>query len=466
MQQVGIDFHASQRGVDCHLVCAYNCRPAANKLIPLLHRSHTLLHLPPQGCCAVLPPTRVAVVAMPCVFVPEDDLPSSNSVSHAHSHSSRGHVRIEYKQVGNGPIIVALVPGLCCPSSMFDQVADALEKDKRYTAILIENRGMMGSGHANTGWRVSRLAADAWAVVDAVRKRRDSDVVTGVDGDRDENTDAVSGDPDEEAQPLTSTATNARVALVGHSMGGMIVQRMAAQRPHDVGLLVPISTHAGGVWNLIPTLGLIRAFARYAVSGMNRPRAKAAFAMGLHFTQRFLRKHKLELMRRYLDGTTDDYTIRPGDPDTAADIALRGHWAVVRSHSLSRSDATMLARCHKIYKLVITGKADYVIVPSATRKLARALEAHVVLEVEAAHFVVEEASTVVLAGLRIALNEAFGDAETQTRTKESPNSNIVDKNTTTTTANANTIIGATRQDCDCPVCIPGNASIFENLRMC
>ncbi len=316
---------------------------------------------------------------MPCVFVPERD-----------DDTNGGLVRIEYLISGEGNVIVVLVPGMCVPSSMYNATADSLKKDGRYTCIQIENRGMKGSGVSSSDtWNAIRLARDAWAVVDAVRKSR------------------------EDALP--------RVCLVGHSMGGMIVQRMAALRTTEVGCLVCISTHAGGLWNLLPTTTLLRAVVRLLVERF-QPRAKAAFALGLHYTDRFLdaAARRSEFMARYLEGSTNDYVrngeedaeVRSGglDPAQSGEIAFRGHFAVVRRHSLTSSDAAIIAECRRIYKVVIAGKSDYVIVPSSSRRLARAIDADVCVEVEGAHFVVHEAEPVVITNIKMALNEAFGDS--------------------------------------------------------
>lgn len=320
---------------------------------------------------------------MPCVFVPErDDTVRAND-------SNSGLVRIEYLINGDGKIIVVLVPGMCVPSSMYDATADALKQDGRYTCIQIENRGMKGSGVSTSDtWSAARLARDAWAVVDAVRKSRE---------------DALT-----------------RVCLVGHSMGGMIVQRMAALRTMEVGCLICISTHTGGLWNLFPTATLLRALIRLCVKRF-QPRAKAAFALGLHYTDKFLdaAARRTEFMARYLEGSTNDYVrhgeenaeVRSGglDPAQSGEIAFRGHLAVVRRHSLTKSDAAVIAECRRIFKVVIAGKSDCVIVPSSCRRLARAIDADICVEVGGAHFVVAEAEPVVIANVRMALNEAFGD---------------------------------------------------------
>eukprot|EP00171_Calliarthron_tuberculosum_P018862 IDg18862t1 len=95
---------------------------------------------------------------MPCVFVPAHDNVCTGNASNT--------IRIEYVEHGQGPILVVLLPGMCVPSTMYTSLAAALVADGRFTALCIENRGMKGSGWAVGGWTASRLAADAWAVVD------------------------------------------------------------------------------------------------------------------------------------------------------------------------------------------------------------------------------------------------------------------------------------------------------------
>ncbi len=174
---------------------------------------------------------------------------------------------------GRGPVLAILLPGLCVPRVMYDVIARRLAADGRYTAVSIDNRGMGDSEIDNAGWSPARLAADAWAVVDDVRA-------------------------------TVVYPTQSRVALVGHSMGGMIVQRMAMQRPQEVGLLALLSTHAGGFWNLLPTRGMISAFAKLVWHRFH-PTVRAGISIDLHFTDRFLdaaTRRRAEFMRRYMEG--------------------------------------------------------------------------------------------------------------------------------------------------------------------
>lgn len=321
---------------------------------------------------------------MPFVYVPTRDRAGfDDPVS---IESSAATVAIEYFEYGKGPILVLLIPGMCVPSAMYDNLAGILASDNRFTAICVENRGMKGSGWAEGGWTVSRLAADAWAVVEAVRTSRDE-------------------------LPFP------RIAVVGHSMGGMVAQRVAAQRPTEVGLLACISSHSGGTWNLLPSRGLLVAFARLAWSGF-KPHVRAAVSIGLHFSDRFLdsaERRRAELLQRYLVGASDDYISRDTteppnrNVENTAETVFRGHFSVIWTHSLSYLDALLLADCRRIFKVVVAGRGDCVVVPSSSRRLANAIDADMIIETEGAHFILEEAQETVALNLLLALNIAFGN---------------------------------------------------------
>lgn len=349
---------------------------------------------------------------MPCVFVPAHDNLSAEGRSSS--------IRIEYTEHGEGPVLAVLVPGMCVPSTMYNSLASRLASDGRFTALCVENRGMKGSGWAAGGWTASRLAADAWAVVDAVRKARE-------------------------------IRSRERVAVIGHSMGGMVAQRMAAQRPSEVGLLACISTHAGGSWNLMPSRGLLAALIRLAWNGF-KPHARAAVTIGLHFTDSFVdgaARRRADLMQRYLTGASEDFAANDADAASvntskqASDIALRGHLSVVRSHSLSYFESFLLADCRRILKVVIAGRADCVVVPSSSRRLAHVLDADMVIEVEGAHFIIEEAEQAVISSIMLALNLAFGPSPDGT--------------------------ACASRRCECYTCNPGRTkkiSYLKTFRMC
>ena len=70
-------------------------------------------------------------------------------------------------------------------------------------------------------------------------------------------------------------------------MGGMIAQHMAYIRPRAVRFLGLLATHAGGVRNLFPSLGMLLAGCRLLYNGFDQ--AVHAFVdLRFHFTDRFL----------------------------------------------------------------------------------------------------------------------------------------------------------------------------------
>lgn len=185
---------------------------------------------------------------MPHLFVPLTRNPPSSE-----------KLKISYTLRGHGPILVLLVPGMCVSSVMFDAMGSFLAATSQFTAIAIDNRGI-GQSHVPyaslfraPGYTASELAQDAWDVIDH----------------------------------LTSPKFQPQVALIGHSMGGMVVQNMLSLRPNRVKYVALLATHAGGLWNMLPTLRLLTSALRVVWSGFDR-HVHAAVNLSLHFTQRFL----------------------------------------------------------------------------------------------------------------------------------------------------------------------------------
>jgi pimeloyl-ACP methyl ester carboxylesterase len=180
-------------------------------------------------------------------------------------------ISVSYRVCGSGPVIVALIPGLMVPQSMYEALAEFLASSGRFTAVSIDNRGIGESDcppaallhrATSTGYTVTALALDAWAVVDCVRA-------------------------DRRAIPNGASDLQPEIAVVGHSMGGMVAQRMILQRPREVRFGALLSTHAGGLWNMIPTTSVLLSAIRVA---LNRFDAKILAVANLdhHFTPRFL----------------------------------------------------------------------------------------------------------------------------------------------------------------------------------
>ncbi|CAN8069535.1 unnamed protein product [Agarophyton chilense] len=367
------------------------------------------------------------------------------------------------------------------------------------------------------GYNATELAHDCWDVVDAVRAMR---------ARSDAHSDA---DTDDELELL-----NSEIAIVGHSMGGMIAQQMLVLRPAQVRFVALLSTHAGGLWNLIPTGRMMHGAFKIAWSGFDRD-VHAAVNLSLHFTQKFLdgwvgdwhhhaqhadttpsstqpnnsssfdsdsdlsatSSHSLQTppnsptssepteppslgSHRTLLSTTEGIgfveskllelahdaqihfgltrtaltralwkprralfraiakqqrrarrrfdiyhakyagrEVNPEDhnPKEASSDALSspqdsphamyGHAAVVRSHYLDSSFARRLRACSRILKLVILGRHDKVVTPAASRRLASAVGADTVVEVDAAHFITDEAAAQVTMLIVYGIRQAF-----------------------------------------------------------
>lgn len=471
------------------------------------------------------------------------------SVPLCRSSSSSTKISISYTLQGHGPVLVVLVPGLCVPSSMYDSVATLLAATGQFTTVAIDNRGIglsdvpYSSLFGGLGYTVSELAQDAWDVVDHILQ----------------------------SQNIKQTTLRPHVALIGHSMGGMIAQCMLFMRPDCVRYVALLSTHAGGFWNLLPTVRLITSAVRVAWSGFDRD-VHAAVNLSLHFTQRFLddcvgfddyfpptitqsdtstsekvdsdsdgsirpsaethsvkpsfQPHGLQRVQssdeklpltphqpgstsllqnvsfveskvidfardayiyfglpvaslpekfrhpkqflldaiakraqksgqdrrrrwdiyhaRYtgLDAITDggDSSLSAASTRWSTDAGVKkdrktvqsvgpaggameattakmsetsslsthyGHLAVVRSHSLSYRFARALRHCSAIVKLVVIGRHDNVITPSSSRALANSIDANTVLELDAAHFVTDEAAAEVTTQIVYGLRKAF-----------------------------------------------------------
>lgn len=473
---------------------------------------------------------------------------------HPPSHT---RINIHYTVRGTGPVLVLLIPGLCVPASMYDDMSAVLSATTQFTTVAVDNRGIglsdvpPASVFTTPGYNVTEFAHDIWDIADQVMADR---------AHSNSSSKHSSSIPSFPLPPLRS-----HVALVGHSMGGMIAQAMLALRPNRVRFVALISTHAGGMWNLLPTLSIIRSALRVAWSGFDRD-VHASVNLNLHFTQRFLddwigtdvyptplnpplltdhvpstptsisssppqshlnisnrtssdstdattlhrrhtlqsssspsqlssspsasmpnlphqptlnffeskvlefardahiffglspaslpealrhpkhalldavashRRPRLRRSRRFdiyharYTGQDDPSASAPRlditqsipspppqspaasrtssnpPPDPASTDVLYGHIAVVRSHSLSRQFARRLRQCSSLFKLVVTGRHDSVITPSATRALASAVAANTLVELEAAHFVTDEVAAEVNTHVVYGLRKAF-----------------------------------------------------------
>jgi pimeloyl-ACP methyl ester carboxylesterase len=357
------------------------------------------------------------------------------------SQSAAPPVRIAYTLCGHGPRLVALIPGLCTPASMYNEMSAHLGAlhAAEYTTVAIDNRGI-GESDApplaasvrdalcgRVAYSPDVLARDAWAVIDAVRR-----------GGRPEG--GAGGGGGEFC---------GEVGLVGHSMGGMIAQRMVVLRPRAVRFCALMSSHAGGLWNLVPTPVALLAMLRAAVNRFDAG-VVALANLDLHFTRPFLeqlvsrdpysRQRRSALLALATEGKRrlsalslaqtpgvvkrrkrrDVYFARymQRDFDWATGVGRRGereepgppslqHLAVVLQHRLTRAEQRALRACARVHAIVIAGADDQVVTPLSSRSLARGIGAAAYVEVPGAHMVFDERAAHVNALVALGLRSAF-----------------------------------------------------------
>lgn len=194
--------------------------------------------------------------------------------------------------------------------------------------------------------------------------------------------------------------SRSKLHLIGHSMGGMIAQRLALilakhSQIDRIASLSLVSSHAGGwFWNNFPSMQLVFAGIDVVRSGFDE-RVYADVHMRLHYTNEFLNEMTLceetgdKVSRsklyynRYLSGIQAEKKRKGGD------AVFWGHLAAVRTHFLTKDEITTLRQA-KFAKMVIYGAADGVVVPRASTELAKLINS-ASYQVDGAHFVVDEA---------------------------------------------------------------------------
>ncbi len=138
--------------------------------------------------------------------------------------TSRDGVEISYRSFGGGPTTVILVHGWMVSGAVYDDLISALgvsQEDPPLTTrdrlrlVIPDLRGAGRSGRPEGGYTVAQYADDVLAVADAVRAES--------------------------------------FVIVGHSMGGLIAQWIAAERPERVqGAVLLCPVPASGV-QLMPS---------------------------------------------------------------------------------------------------------------------------------------------------------------------------------------------------------------------
>ncbi|KAK1857685.1 hypothetical protein I4F81_000300 [Pyropia yezoensis] len=226
-----------------------------------------------------------------------------------HTTVATDGVLLSYTLVGSGPTKVLCIPGMCTPGSMWAPQVAAFLAGGNVSMALVDNRG---SGLSETPWAhalawhggysTDQLARDAWSVAAAA-------------------------------------GWTGAVHICGHSLGGMIAQRAAVQRPSAVASLCLLATHDGnaggaGWFGWPPRLclpgGVLRAVLA-VVGGAD----VISTLLGLHYTQMFL--DELVPDEQVAEGEADD---RGGGVNSVAAASMAAAVAGVGSPALN---ATLVA---------------------------------------------------------------------------------------------------------------------------
>jgi pimeloyl-ACP methyl ester carboxylesterase len=238
-------------------------------------------------------------------------------------------VELAYTEVGQGPAVL-FVQGVGCAGRAWAPQTEALSRDHR--CISFDNRGIGGSRGDTRALSVELMARDALALMDALQLER--------------------------------------AHLVGHSLGGVIVQRMALIAPERAASLTFMCTFAGGRDLRKPSARLIWLGLRSRVgTAAMRSRAFARLIM----PDAYLAERGLERTIRELEAIFGRPLSR-GLP--IADVQLRA----LRSHD----QREQLPRLAALRCMVLSGRHDPIASHAANGALASAIGA--------AHRVWEDAS--------------------------------------------------------------------------
>lgn len=172
-------------------------------------------------------------------------------------HCSLSDVTLAYEQAGQSGPTVLLVQGTGCLGQGWRPQIDDLSRDHR--VIWFDNRGIGGSQPLSGPVSVEHMAEDCWQLLDHL----------GVE----------------------------RAHLVGHSLGGMIVQAAAQRQPGRVASLSLLSTAYRGRDVAVPSLANLRVSLRMLFGA---ERARWLAAAGLCFPPAYLATISDEEKLRYV----------------------------------------------------------------------------------------------------------------------------------------------------------------------
>lgn len=159
--------------------------------------------------------------------------------------------------------------------------------------------------------------------------------------------------------------------------------------------LALLSGHAGGwLWSNVPSVDLAMAALELMRCGFELERS-VDVSLKLHYTDSFLAEMVLDektdtkVLRREKYAARYRHGIQRDAARDKDGSVFWGHLAAVRGHNLTREEAAAL-RDAPFETIVIYGKHDKVVLPCASKDLARRIGA-ALHEVPGSHFIIDEA---------------------------------------------------------------------------
>ncbi len=225
-------------------------------------------------------------------------------------------VSIHYEVTGSGPPVL-LAMGLAAPSIGWYRQVPAFAE--RYRTIVFDNRGAGRSSRPRGPYTIRLLADDALAVLDALDVER--------------------------------------AHLVGVSMGGMIAQEVAIERPERVGALVLASTYAAPRVEAEPPRHFVAMQQAFAAGD---PLAFTDAILEATFSPEFLAEpgNREKLLGAFMAAS----------PDGISSAGIFGQLAAAMGH-----DARARLDRIRAPTLVLTGTADGLIAPVCSEELTEGI---------------------------------------------------------------------------------------------
>jgi pimeloyl-ACP methyl ester carboxylesterase len=238
---------------------------------------------------------------------------------------------LHYVRTGTGPPVL-LIQGVGVIGHGWTPQIDAL-KD-RFTLVSFDNRGIGSSTSLDGRMTIDDMAADALAIVDALRLDR--------------------------------------VHVVGHSMGGVIAQALALRVPERVKSLAFLCTFVRGKDGSQVTLAMLATALRMRIG--TRAMRRNAFL-------------ELIMPQRYLQQVDRPALARTLEPLFGHDLAAQPPIVMKQLGAMSKFDASArLSTLAHIPTLVVSATEDRIARPASGRALAAAIPGAKYVEIpEAGH---------------------------------------------------------------------------------